>query len=53
MSPLDIVILAAAIAAAVGGIVLTVRRKKQGKGCCGDCSRCGGCCHVDETKNDE
>lgn len=36
------------IGAAVAGIALFVvkkliRDKKNGKSCCGDCSRCGGC----------
>ena len=53
MSPLDVVILVLTIGAAVFGIVVTIRQKKQGKGCCGDCSRCGGYCHLDETKKDE
>ncbi len=53
MSPLDVVILVVAIGAAVCGIVVTVRQKKQGKGCCGDCSRCGGGCHLDEKEKDE
>ena len=52
MSPLDIVILVVAVGAAVCGIVVTVRRKQRGKGCCGDCSRCGGCCRLDEKKDE-
>lgn len=53
MSPVDVVILVVALAAATFGIVVTVRQKKQGKGCGGDCSRCGGCCHLDEKEKDE
>ena len=53
MSPLDVVILVVAIGAAVFGIIVTVRRKKQGKGCCGDCSRCSGCSHADDKEKDE
>ncbi len=53
MSPLDIVILVVAVGAAVFGIVVTVRRKRRGKGCCGDCSRCSGCCHLDEKEKDK
>ena len=53
MSPLDIVILVVTVGAAVFGIVMTVRRKKQGKGCCGDCSACGGYCHRNDKEKDE
>ncbi len=53
MSPLDIVILTVAVGAATFGIVVTVRRKKQGKGCGGDCSRCGGNCHLNVKEKDE
>lgn len=53
MSPLDVVILVVAIGAAVCGIVVTIRQRKQGKGCGGDCSRCGGCCHLNEKEKDE
>ena len=53
MTPLDIVIVAVAVAAAVFGIVVTVHRKQRGKGCCGDCSRCGGCCPSDKNEKDE
>ncbi len=53
MSPLDIVILVVAIGCALFGITVTVLRKKKGKGCCGDCRTCGGCCHQPETEQKE
>ena len=29
--------------AALGCICVIVKDKKEGKGCCGDCSKCRGC----------
>ncbi len=43
MNGIDIVLLlliAAALALAVRHII---RRRRQGKGCCGDCASCSGC----------
>ena len=45
MSSADIVILLA-VACAVIGAVLSVRRnRKEGKGCCGDCTACRSTCN--------
>ena len=38
------ILVAGAVAGAVGlALRSMIRDKKQGKTCCGDCSRCGGC----------
>ena len=39
----DFIVGAVLIAAVVTAIYLSLRRKKNGGGCCGDCSRCSNC----------
>ncbi len=43
MKPLDFVVLVMIAAAFVLAVLWARRRKKQGRGCCGDCGHCGGC----------
>ncbi|MCQ2449150.1 MAG: FeoB-associated Cys-rich membrane protein [Clostridia bacterium] len=43
MNPLDYVILGLVAVALVGAFLWARRRKKQGKGCCGNCGQCSGC----------
>lgn len=39
----DFIVGAVLVAAVVTAIYLSLRRKKNGGGCCGDCSRCSNC----------
>lgn len=43
MNPWDIVLIAAIIIIVALALIWIIKNRKQGKGCCGDCSRCGGC----------
>ena len=45
MNGIDIVLLLLIGAALAGAVLHIVRRRKQGKGCCGDCASCSGCPH--------
>ena len=38
-----ILIGAVLLAAVVFAVVKMCKNKRSGKGCCGDCSKCGGC----------
>ncbi len=44
MTAIEIIVIALAAAFVVGVIILSIVRKKQGKGSCGcDCANCQGC----------
>ena len=42
--PVDIVLIAVIAADIAGAVILTVRRKKKGSSCCGDCAKCRSRC---------
>jgi CHASE2 domain-containing sensor protein len=44
MEPIDVIILIAAVSVVGGVIAWAIKRKKQGKGICCDCSSCSGNC---------
>ena len=48
MNAVDIILTIVIAIALCGAVWLTVYRKKSGKGCCGNCSECGGCCAAGE-----
>ena len=41
MNAVDIILTVVIATAFIGAVVSCIRRKKSGKGCCGDCSQCG------------
>lgn len=43
MSLSDWIILLVVALWAIVGVVIARRRRKKGRGCCGDCSNCDGC----------
>ena len=48
----DYVIIAAILAALAAAVCFTVRNRKRGKSCCGDCSSCGGCGYTDKKSGE-
>ena len=43
MKLMDWILLVAVLGTAAGLVVGMIRKSKQGKGCCGDCSKCTSC----------
>ncbi len=43
MNAWDFLILALVAGAVLGSVLTLRRRKKAGRGCCGDCGSCPGC----------
>lgn len=39
----EIILICACVAIVVGVVITSAIRKKQGKTCCGDCSKCCSC----------
>ncbi|MBO6303365.1 MAG: FeoB-associated Cys-rich membrane protein [Ruminiclostridium sp.] len=42
MNLVDIILIVLIAAAVAGALFVMIRDKKKGKGCCGNCSCCGG-----------
>ncbi|MBR0485990.1 MAG: FeoB-associated Cys-rich membrane protein [Oscillospiraceae bacterium] len=42
---LDFILFLLTALAVFNAFRICIRRKKQGKSCCGDCSQCSGCHH--------
>ncbi len=43
MNLADLLLIVALVLVVILAVFFSVRRKKQGKGCCGDCEACRGC----------
>ena len=51
MNLVDIILIVLIAAAVTGALFVMIRDKKKGRGCCGNCSCCGGSrdCHKTDT----